>query len=357
MQGETVVIFNQLKKMMIKKTTAFVRTILVLMLFAGCGSGNEKVILTVTGPIPASKMGPALVHEHVLVDFIGADSTGYHRWDKEKAADRIAPYLKELKEQGIKTIFECTPAYLGRDPQLLVMLAKRTGMQIVTNTGYYGAYGNKHIPADFYRMTARELSDLWIGEFENGIEGTGVRPGFIKIAVDDDDTLSPEHVKIVTAAAYTHNATGLTIASHTGPDNPAFAQIDILKSYGVSPSSFIWVHAQRGTLEGNIGAARLGSWISLDNVNTQRSPEEEFSVPWYADRIAFLKEAGVLNRVLVSHDAGWYTVGQENGGSFRGYTGISTELIPALKERGFSEEDMNQLLVINPRNAFSLSMK
>ena len=43
------------------------------------------------------------------------------------------------------------------------MLAKRTGMQIVTNTGYYGAYGNKYIPADFYRMTARELSDLWIG--------------------------------------------------------------------------------------------------------------------------------------------------------------------------------------------------
>lgn len=342
---------------MIKRSIGFAGALLVLILSAGCGSGKDEIIITVTGPIPAGEMGATLVHEHVLVDFIGADSTGYHRWEREEAADRIAPYLEELEEQGIKTLFECTPAYLGRDPQLLLMLAQKTGMQIVTNTGYYGAYGNKHIPSSFYGMTARELSKLWIGEFENGIEGTGIRPGFIKIAVDDADTLSPDHVKIVTAAAYTHNATGLTIASHTGPDNPAFAQIDILKSYGVSPSSFIWVHAQRGTLEGNIGAARLGSWVSLDNVNTQRSPGEEFSVPWYADRIAFLKEAGVLNRVLVSHDAGWYTVGQENGGSFRGYTGISTELIPALKERGFSQQDIDQLLITNPRNAFSISLE
>ncbi len=75
----------------------------------------------------------------------------------------------------------------------------------------------------------RNLPDLWISEFKNGIEDTGIKPGFIKIAVNPDDTLSDEHMKIITAAAMTHLKTGLVIASHTGPDNPAFAQIDILK--------------------------------------------------------------------------------------------------------------------------------
>jgi phosphotriesterase-related protein len=324
----------------------------------GCSEKSDKVILTVTGPIPASKMGVTLVHEHVLVDFIGADSTGYYRWDREEAAGRIAPYLEELRELGVQTLIECTPAFLGRDPVLLRMLSKKTGMKLVTNTGYYGAHENRYIPEGFYHMTAQELSAIWIDEFRNGIEGTGIKPGFIKIAVDDADTLSPEHVKIVTAAAHTHNATGLVIASHTGPDNPAFAQIALLKSYGVDPSSFIWVHAQRGSLNGNLKAARQGTWISLDNVNPDKelASGETYSIGWYADRIASIKEAGLLNRVLISHDAGWYSPGEENGGDFRGYTGIFTSLLPALKERGFDQDDLDQLLIVNPREAFSLHL-
>ncbi len=327
---------------------------LVILSLTGCNSRPEPVILTVTGPVPAKKMGTTLIHEHLLVDFIGADSTGYHRWDREEAAERIAPFLTEIRELGVETLIECTPAYLGRDPILLKMLSERTGLQLVTNTGYYGAYGNRFVPESFYGMTAIELAGIWIDEFENGIEESGVRPGFIKIAVDPDDTLSPEHVKIVTAAAHTHNATGLVIASHTGPDNPAFMQIDILKSHGVSPSSFIWVHAQRGTLVGNTRAANMGAWISLDNVNTSREPEEEFSVEWYAERILALKNAGCLNRVLISHDAGWYSAGQENGGEFRGFTGIFKALIPALEARGFTQAEIDQLLIVNPREAFCI---
>jgi phosphotriesterase-related protein len=329
---------------------------LVITSIAGCSSGPEPVVLAVTGPVPANEMGLTLIHEHVLVDFIGADSTGYQRWDKEEAAERIAPFLTEVGQLGVKTIIECTPAYLGRDPLLLKMLSERTGVQLVTNTGYYGAYGNRYIPESFYGMTARELAGIWIDEFENGIEESGVRPGFIKIAVDPDDTLSPEHIKIVTAAAYTHNVTGLVIASHTGPDKPAFMQIDILKSHGVSPSSFIWVHAQRGTLEGNTRAAKMGTWISLDNVNTTREPEAEFSVEWYAERVVALKKAGCLNRVLLSHDAGWYSVGQENGGEFRGYTGIFKALIPALEALGLTQPEIDQLLIVNPREAFSINI-
>lgn len=312
--------------------------------------------MTVNGPLPAEEMGITLTHEHVMVDFIGADSTGYHRWDKSEVIKTALPHIKAVQDLQVQTLIECTPAYVGRDPEILKRLSDQTGIQLVTNTGYYGAYDNHYIPESFYGMSARELASSWISEFENGIEGTGIKPGFIKISVEESDTLSQDHLKIITAAALAHLETGLVIASHTGPDQPAFEQIRVLKEHGVDPSAFIWVHAQGGTLEGNIRAAREGAWISLDNVDAGREPGTPFDVEWYAIRIMELKEAGLLHRVLISHDAGWYTAGEENGGSFRGYTGIFNVLLPLLKEKGCTQQDIDQILITNPRQAFSLKV-
>lgn len=319
-----------------------------------CNQDAEQIIMTVQGPIPASAMGVTLSHEHVLVDFIGADSTGYHRWDRQEVVDKVLPYLMEIKEFQVSALMECTPAFLGRDPWLLKTLSEQSGLHLLTNTGYYGARGNRFIPAEFYEISAEQISRIWVAEFENGIDGSGVRPGFIKIGVDGDDTLSPEHLKIIRAAALAHQQTGLVIASHTGPDKPAFEQISVLQSMGIDPSNFIWVHAQGGSLEGNIRAAQLGTWISLDNLNLNREEGREYDVNWYASRIRELKDAGYLHRVLISHDAGWYKPGEDNGGSFRGFTGIFTSLIPALEAKGFSQEDINLLLEVNPRIAFSI---
>lgn len=329
---------------------------LALVLMHGCRSTPDQIVITVTGPIPASRMGTTLVHEHLLVDFIGTDNTGRHRWDQDEVVEKVTPFLNEIKELGVKTLIECTPAYLGRDPFLLKSLSEKTGLNLVTNTGYYGAQDNKFLPSSFYDLSARELSSIWTDEFKNGIDSSDVRPGFIKIAVGPGDTLSEEHRKIVSAAALTHNRTGLVIASHTGPDAPAFEQIRILKTYGIDPSSFIWVHAQRGTLEGNINAAREGAWISLDNINGERDlkPGERFSITWYADRIVSMKQEGLLGKVLVSHDAGWYSPGRENGGDFRGFTAIFDLLVPALKEQEFTDKEIDLLLKHNPRIAFTV---
>ncbi len=326
----------------------------IVLLFSSCSGAHDRIIMTVEGPIPASRMGNCLVHEHILVDFIGADSTGFHRWDREDVVNRVLPFLDELHEWNVKTMVECTPAYLGRDPWVLRTLSKKSGIHILTNTGYYGAMEDTYLPGHFYELSAMELSALWIDEYRNGIGNSGVRPGFIKIAVAPGDTLSAEHEKIVAAAAMTHNKTGLAIASHTGPDKPAFTQIQILRTYGIDPSHFIWVHAQRGSLEGNIKAAQMGAWVSLDNVNRDQfpDPEQKFSVSWYAERITALKQAGHLDRVLISHDAGWYSPGEESGGDFRGYSDIFTALIPELKERDFTQQNIEQLLVTNPEQAF-----
>jgi phosphotriesterase-related protein len=245
---------------------------------------------------------------------------------------------------------ECTPAYLGRDPELLKMLSDSTGMNLLTNTGYYGARNNQHLPDHAFRESARELADRWIAEWTDGIEDTGIRPGFIKIGVASD-TLSGTHEKLVRAAALTHLATGLVIASHTGPSRIAFREIEILKEEGVSPEAFIWVHAQsERDYEKYREAALQGAWVSLDGVS-------ENNIGDYIDRLDYMRSRHLLDRVLLSHDAGWYRPGEPGGGSFRPYSAIHEYLMPALLKAGFTGEEVNRLLIDNPASAFRNSVK
>src|SRR5690554_7396 len=311
---------------------------------------QEGVIMTVRGPIPSSEMGLTLIHEHVLVDFIGADKTGSHRWNRQEVIPVVLPFLEQAKGQGVKTIVECTPAYIGRDPLLLKELSEATGMHLITNTGYYGASDDKYLPEHAYSETADQLAKRWIKEWEEGIDGTGIRPGFIKTGVNGG-SLSELHAKLITAAALTHLQTGLSIASHTGPGLPAFEQIKLLEKEGVSAEAFIWVHAQgEKSLQRHVDAAKVGAWVSLDGLGNSNLEE-------YLKMVKSLKEHGFLHKTLVSHDAGWYSPGEENGGEFRGYTVLLEKFIPLLLEEGFSQEDIHQLLVINPQKVMEIRIR
>jgi len=310
---------------------------------------SQNLVFTVTGALPVDEMGVTLQHEHLLVDFIGADSTGYHRWERDEVVEVMLPHLLALKKEGCETFIDPTPAYLGRDPLLLKELSLKSGLNIITNTGYYGAVEDQYIPAHAWDETFQQLACRWISEFENGIEGTGIKPGFIKIAVDRKVPLSEIDTKLVKAAAEAHRKTGLTIVSHTGYGERAFEQLAILEKNKVAPDAFVWVHAQHGTKEDHIKAARLGAWVSLDNAKDREGRLEEF-----VTRLTYMKENDLLHRVLISHDAGWYRPGEENGGKIRGYTYIFTTLIPALKQNGFTEAEINQLMETNPAKAFAI---
>jgi phosphotriesterase-related protein len=271
---------------------------------------------------------------------------------------RVLPFFEEIKQMGVKSFVDCSPAYLGRDPYVLRELSERSGISILTNTGYYGAVDNRFIPPHAWEESASVLATRWINEYNQGIDGSGVKPGFIKIGVREEGALSDLHRKLVMAAAITHRETGLTIKSHTGGDIPAFGQIEILMQEGVSPSAFIWTHAQGGSLEKQIEAATLGAWISLDGVNISgRDGEGTGNMDWYVERLTLLKNAGVLNRVLVSHDAGWYDAGEPNGGGFRNYADIHRYLIPALMDKGFTVAEIDQLLRMNPAQAFEVRIR
>ncbi|MET0244255.1 MAG: hypothetical protein ABW174_12335, partial [Flavitalea sp.] len=274
-----------------------------------------QTIMTVNGPVNASDLGFTLSHEHALVDFIGAGQVSKSRYDQEEAFDKVLPYLQQAKKIGCETFIDCTPAYIGRDVELLRKLSNASGMHIITNTGYYGASGEKYYPAHVFKESEKQLATRWINEWKEGIEGTEIKPGFIKCGVDRFPLTSTQE-KVLRAAAITHIETGLTIGVHTGDGKAALREMEILKEMNVHPSGWIWIHAQNEKDRNfHFTAARSGGWVSFDGFGGGNLEE-------YISFIRDMKSANLLQKVLLSHDAGWYQVGEPKGGSFRNYTAI-----------------------------------
>jgi len=283
--------------------------------------------------------GSILVHEHVLVDFIGADQIRPGRYDPDEVFRIARPKLEELRPFGCRRLLECTPQFLGRDPRLMARLAEATAIEIWTNTGIYGAAKHRYVPAFAREETAEQLARRWIREVREGVDG--VRPRFIKTGVSGAP-LDEIDRKLIRAAGLTSLETGLTIASHTDGGGPAaLEQLELLSKLGVSPAKFVWVHAQNEKDHAwHERLARAGAWVEFDGIR-------EKTLDWHLICVRRMAEAGLLARVLVSQDAGWYHVGEPGGGHFRGYTYIYTHFLPALEN-----DWAGPLLVTNPCQAF-----
>lgn len=311
---------------------------------------KSSAIVSVTGNISPDQLGTTLPHEHVLVDFIGAQKVSRQRYERDEVFSVVLPQLKRLRAAGCQTLVECTPAYLGRDPLLLKRLADASGVTILTNTGYYGARQGKFLPAHAFEETADQLAERWLDDCREGIEGSGIRPGLIKIGVDGG-SLTNVNRKLVQAAARTHLRCGLTIAAHTGDGQAALEQMAILRDEGVDPSAWIWVHAQNeqnGDL--HLRAGRQGAWVEFDGVGPN-------SIERHLRLVETMRRHELLDRVLISHDAGWYSVGEPRGGDFRPYDTLFTKFLPALRKAGFSNDDIERLTRTNPAKAFTVGVR
>jgi predicted metal-dependent phosphotriesterase family hydrolase len=307
-------------------------------------AAGTRTVQTASGAVPAGRLGLTLMHEHVLVDFIGADQVSPSRYDSDHVIKTVLPHLQHARRLGCETLVECTPAYLGRDPALLKRLSDASGLHILSNTGYYGAAKDKHLPPHAFTETAEQLAARWIHEAERGIDGTAIKPAFMKIGVDEGP-LSEIDSKLVRAAALTYRETGLPIASHTATGVAAIEELDLLDRAGVPLSAFIWVHAHNERDETlHAAAARRGAWVEFDGISTT-------SVARHIELVRGMRAQGLLGNVLVSHDAGWYRVGEPGGGQFRPYDTLFTMFVPALRSAGFADADIRQLLVTNPRLA------
>jgi phosphotriesterase-related protein len=301
------------------------------------------MVQTVTGPIEPAALGLTLSHEHVLVDFVGADKVSPDRYDPDEVFEVMLPYLAELRETGVSALVECTPDYLGRDPVLLRRLSEASGVRILTNTGYYK---DPFLPAWVRDADAERIAERWTQEAVSGIGPERIKPGFIKIAASEG-SLNETQRKIVRAAALTSRATGLAIASHTTTASVALEELDVLAAEGVPGSRFIVVHADADpNAEIHAAIARLGAWLSYDGIRAENA----------AAKATLVREA--LSRwpdqLLISQDAGWYNVGQPRGGSIVPWSWLPREFVPMLTQSGVAPEAVERLLKANPARAFTI---
>jgi phosphotriesterase-related protein len=241
----------------------------------------------------------------------------------------------ELKRLGCRRLLDCTPNFIGRDPELLARLSDLTGLEIWSNTGLYGAADHKYVP-EFARLeTADRLAGRWIAEAKSPWRPRFIKTGVNRAPLDELDR------KLVRAAAITSRETGLTIASHTGDGAAALEQIAILADEKVHPSKFVWVHAQNERdHEIHARAAEAGAWVEFDGISPQSSA-------WHLECIRFMASRQLLSRTLISQDSGWYHVGEPEGGKYRGYTYIYTDFVPSL-----TAVETKLLLIANPSAAF-----
>ncbi|WP_165972429.1 phosphotriesterase family protein [Paenibacillus piri] len=296
------------------------------------------MIHTVLGPIEEGELGVTLPHEHILVGFIENGKLTPDDYDRQEVVSLILPYLMELRSVGCRTFVDCSPEYLGRDPYVLSELAVKSGLHIITNTGFYQA---PYLPPFVFEMPEPELAKLWIREYDEGIGDSGVKPGFIKIALNKG-RLFPVQEKIVRAALTASLETGLPIQAHTNDGSVVMHVLEIMAERRFDPSRFIWVHAQNEKdLDLHEHAFKQGMWIQIDSI--ARSPHEDNC------RLlqAFL-ERGMEAKLLLSQDLGWYTVGKAQGGDIRPYHKLFTEFIPFAVEYGIDPDVLDRLMSRNP---------
>jgi phosphotriesterase-related protein len=307
-----------------------------------------KKIHTVKGPVEVDSLGLILPHEHLFTDLRGPHVAGYARAEPSTVRKVVQPYLAQTAAAGVTALVECSTVGVGRNLEVLQALAEGTSIHIVAPTG---VYRDAYIPASLREADEKALADLWTRELGEGIEGTSIRAGYIKLAMSDDGP-TPLEVRNLKAAARASQNTGAAVAIHTIGGKIARKEMDVLEEAGLDLQRFIWVHAQT---EPDISilkeAAGRGAFVELDTVGAPYQAQAEL-----LEAAIALIEGGFADRLLLSHDAGWYDPGQADGfpeHGFRGYTALTEQFIPELLKRGVSEERIHLITVSNPARAFA----
>lgn len=298
-----------------------------------------KTVHAVTGPVPASELGKVLIHEHII-----CVSPVFYRCFGEKWFSRekiIETAVTKLKNSGFQTIVDGSPAALGRDVCLLAEISRQSGVNIIASSGFYTTleFGLDHVPPEI-------MAQYFIDECLNGAEGTSIRPGMLKCAVEPGSSL-----RAIEVMALVQKETGLSIFAHSNAHaETGLSILDIFEKHGVDPARVIIGHTgDSGTADYALKLLKRGCYVEIDRIygnNTQA-----------ANIISELAGQGYLNRLLISHDQICYDVSCNNlqnnprvpHNNPDGLRCISDFILPQLREKGFGEADIEQLIIVNPR--------
>lgn len=313
-----------------------------------------------------AELGSTLMHEHVFVlstEYVENYGYGAGGWwdEEERVADAVAK-LSELPARGVSTIVDPSVWGLGRYiPRIQRIAAQVPGLNIIVATGLY-TYSD--IPFQLgFRGPGTVLGgpEPMVGDFTrdivDGIAGTGVKAALLKCCVEEQG-LTPGVERVARAVAATHRDTGTPITVHTSAraqtGRPA---IDLFAKEGVDLTKVVVGHAgDSNDLDYLMALADTGAILGMDRFGI-----DAFNST--ADRVrtvAALCARGYADRMVLSHDANCYTdwFGPDPGvlGAVAlnwNYRHISDDVLPALREQGVTDAQLDQMLVENPKRYFS----
>jgi phosphotriesterase-related protein len=319
----------------------------------------ETAVQTTTGTARASELGRTLIHEHVLIGMPGWDLDPLApRFDRGEAMARAIDQLHELADLGVETFVDPCPMDLGRDVEFLAELSQKSGMRIVCTTGaYYEAAG---ITFTFRHMSVEQITEIYIEEIERGIGRTGIRAGAVKIATGAG-VVSDYEKNLVTAGARAARETGVPIISHTENATCGHDQIDLVTAEGVAAERLLVGHSDGiDDPEYHRSLAERGAFVGFDRFGISIFVPDEVRIR----NVLRLAEAGHTERILLSHDSivCWLGRPVPMGNRYEDLLAllpdwrpnlIFRKVIPELLKRGLSKDDVETILVKNPRRLFS----
>jgi phosphotriesterase-related protein len=276
-----------------------------------------------------------------------------HTHDDEAEYREAVESAQAVIGHGVKTVFDPAPMFLGRDVRHLRRVAEETGLQIVTCTGIY-TYD--YLPHFFESRDADFIASLFVHDLTEGIQGTDVKAGFLKVAADEPG-VNERIEKLHRAAARASLQTGAPIIAHSRPaSNTGPRQVEIFLEEGVAPEKIQIAHTGDTDDLGYInGLLDAGVWIGLDRFGIEMYlPMEQRKKTLMA-----LLEQGHVDRIHLSQDyvvaLDWFppeTVEQLiAAGAVKDWsmTLLFEQVFPALKEEGLTDEQIDRMLVDNPR--------
>ena len=319
-------------------------------------------IQTTTGTATPDQLGRTLIHEHVLVGFPGWELDALApKFKRAEGMARGVDQMHELQSHGVGTFVDPCPMDLGRDVEFLAELSQKSGMRIICTTGaYFEAEGNTYT---FRNLPVEQITEIYIKEIEDGIGDTGIKAGAIKIATGAHQVSDYER-KLVTAGARAAKATGVPVISHTQEATCGHDQIDLVTGEGVPAGQLVVGHTD-GTSDYDYqeSLAARGAFVGFDRFGISLFQPDEVRVA----NIVKLVAAGHLQRILMSHDsimcwlgrpvpyANTFEAMQEMLPNWRS-NHIFKEILPKLRAAGLSAEQIETILVDNPRRLFACAL-
>ena len=322
-------------------------------------------VRTVRGTVAADDLGRVLVHEHIRIRYPGQMlDPGALDEDRVACVERAAERLRAVAEHGVRTIVDPCPIELDRDPELMAEVSERSGVNVVCSTGFYFEHDAIGIPFYWRARTSEEVADFYLHEIEHGIGRTGIRPGVIKIA---SGAPPGEHdKKVIAGAAIAARESGTPIVSHCEHSRGGDVQQAILAEHGADVSRAVIGHQDEETEVGKLRAiAERGSFVGIDRIGQLLATDEQ-----RADNVSTLVAEGRADHVCLAHDSTCCfhsarfpyplppgsppSTAEQIHPTFseqmrRPYTHLFDVFLPMLRDRGVSDADIDQMLVVNPR--------